>query len=178
MAREYPRARETQGIQIALITFVMLSIVLGATAFFYVQQNGELLKSRKDALDRATAADANAKAKEADNAELKKMMMGTHDKSMAEVKTAFEDDMKKYAADVPEEMLAYTKIAQRQDATIKKCDAAVAATSAELANLQKRFAERQKTSDAQVATIAGRFSNVKSDFEKSASRKRIAESSS
>ena len=41
-------ARENQGLQIALIIFVMLTIILGVTTFLYVRQYGEAAKNASE----------------------------------------------------------------------------------------------------------------------------------
>ena len=48
--------RENQGIQIALIIFVMLSIILGVTTYLYVQENGKVRNANADATKRANDA--------------------------------------------------------------------------------------------------------------------------
>ena len=105
-------ARESQGLQIALIIFVMLTIVLAVTTFLFHSRYTEALKSAKDDQDRATQAMTKASNKDAECADLKRMI-GMSDKSLADIREQFDKDMKAYGSNYPEDARFYNTMLNR-----------------------------------------------------------------
>jgi hypothetical protein len=156
-------ARESQGIQIALIIFVMLAIVLGVTTYLYVQRNGEVIKAQKDAQATADKAKAEVAAKEAEIADLKKMI-GESDKSTADIHTAFDEDMKKYAANFPEDARVYHTILERLGTTISQQASDFKKTAKDLTDLQNQFQLREARTEKIAAAFNGNLAEFKTNL--------------
>ncbi len=65
-------ARENQGLQIALIIFVMLTVVMSVMWFFYFKKYDETDRKAQVAVDHAVQADAQRLQTEAESKELKR----------------------------------------------------------------------------------------------------------
>jgi hypothetical protein len=158
--------RESQGIQIALIIFVMLSIVLGVTTYLYVQRNGEVLKANIDANKRAQDADTAAKAKENDVTDLKQMIGFAAETSIADVKAGVDEDMKKYVVNPTSESRSYRAVVKAFYDAKNKQAIDFSKTVADLEFFQKEFAVREARGKAQLASIQQGYDGVKVDVEK------------
>src|SRR5215469_11105705 len=98
---------ENQGLQIALIIFVMLTILLSVTTFMFFREYEEAAtKSRADA-ENATKKDQLARDAITERDTLKKFIGVSETASMQDVQTAFDEDMKKHANTAPDESKYY-----------------------------------------------------------------------
>ena len=88
-------ARESQGLQVLLIVFVMLAVVLGVTTYLYIKRADEATKA---------AAAANAAKQQAEKAtedmqkerdDLKRLI-GFPERSTEEIQKQFAEDMQTY----------------------------------------------------------------------------------
>jgi hypothetical protein len=119
-------ARENQGLQIALIVSVMLTVVLAGTTYYWYRQYDDAETKAKSNL-----ADATKRAKEAaDNASdvtrLKKAIgLAETDKIEAFETTTFKEDMAKFGAGLGEEGLVYRRLLTNMQDTIDKKKAEV-----------------------------------------------------
>ena len=94
---------ENQGLQIALIVFVILTIILTVTTFmFYRSADFYRIQSEKDKADAGTAS-GNQRAAESETAEIKNMLGVESTVKLEELKTTFTNDMKPFAATFPPE---------------------------------------------------------------------------
>ena len=87
-------ARENQGLQIALIVFVMLAIVLGVTTFLFYRKYDESFRNAEDNQKMTATADTKCKQAEADCKDLKRMLGFPETKSISDIRTQFDNDMK------------------------------------------------------------------------------------
>src|SRR3990172_7686159 len=101
-------ARENQGLQIALIIFVMLTIILGVTTYLFFRQYEEAdIKAKNNLAERDKAARLANENEEHIN-ELKRLIgIAKTEKMDAITNTIFNDDMKKYGGSYPEEARFY-----------------------------------------------------------------------
>ena len=98
-------ARENQGLQIALIIFVMLGIVLGVTTFVYFQKFAEAEKKQQISDDKATAADSARQQTDSENQDYKKMMGFAPTLTLKEVVALKDKDMNSCAGALPADTL-------------------------------------------------------------------------
>ena len=88
-------ARESQGLQVLLIVFVMLTVVLGVTTYLYNKRADEATKA-------AVAAEAREKQAQKETAEKQKecdvlkTLIGFPERSTEEIKKQFAEDMETY----------------------------------------------------------------------------------
>ena len=105
-------ARESQGLQIALIIFVMLTIVLIVTTFLYHSRYTDALKQAKDNEQLAAQERRKTGEKEIENADLRRII-GLAEKSGVEIREQFDKDMKAYGSNFPDEARFYSPILKR-----------------------------------------------------------------
>ena len=107
-------ARENQGLQIALIVFVMLTIVLGVTSYLFYRQYDEADGKAKANLAKANEATRRADKNEEDINTLKKLVgVATTDKVDTIATTIFSEDMQKYGGSYPEEARFYRPLLEK-----------------------------------------------------------------
>ena len=91
-------ARETQGLQVLLIVFVMLTVVLGVTTYLYTKRADEATKAVVAADVREQQAKEETKAKDKE-CEILKTLIGSPGKSTEEIRKQFNEDMDAYGGE-------------------------------------------------------------------------------
>ena len=151
---------ENQGLQIALIVFVMLTIVLAVVTFMYVRSFQEARAEATKLKD--TARDDNARALDMQKEiTLLKEMLGVDPKTIVgateadekaalTVKKTFETDMQQFAATLPPEKQHYRDALE----SIWQTNQELFTASTELQNnfkqLQDQFTRREEERDKQI----------------------------
>ena len=146
-------ARENQGLQMALIIFVMLTVVLGVLVFVYVRK-GEEADRKAQAAEAAAATARTDKEQMAAECKDLKRMIGYPTKSQQEMTAQFDSDMKQFAQ-FPSDVLFYSPILGQLAETIKTKDSAIAAKDKENKQLRQEFARRGKEMDERIAKFGG-----------------------
>ncbi len=166
-------ARENQGLQIALIVFVMFTIILSVTTFIFFGNYKDHRKSAEEA-KKASSDSAEMLRKQEDELTALKAALGlpqTTTKEEVSKKTA--SDFAKYAdlfeAQVPPDLQNYSKLVEELAKTIEAKNKTLAASSdenqklrADLATAQANFkaslaahdADKQKAIDSERANQA------------------------
>ncbi len=143
-------ARENQGLQIALIVFVMLTIILGVTTYLFFRQWDEADTRAKTNLanQQKSASEAANFSKELD--ELKHMVgLAKQDKADA----SFADDMKKYGNGYPEVSHFYRPLLEKMQKTIDEGKDALAVAKTKIAKLEEDFRVREANKEPQMKTF-------------------------
>jgi len=107
-------ARENQGLQIALIIFVMLTIVLGVTTFLFYRQYDEADAKAKQNDKKATDAQTEVSNREVDIKDLKEII-DSRDAELAAVtekSTKDREPYKKLEKDAADKLPSYHKVVQ------------------------------------------------------------------
>ncbi|MGA2033071.1 MAG: hypothetical protein ABSG68_12500 [Thermoguttaceae bacterium] len=143
-------ARENQGLQIALIIFVMLTIVLGVTTFVGFNKYGEALKNAKDNSETATNEMRRANNLNTECGELKKIIGFAPSTSLVDVQNQYKTDMDKYQGALPDEAARFYRPALEQVwATLgRKTDSLHDAEQA-LAEFTVKYEKREGIKDKQ-----------------------------
>jgi hypothetical protein len=143
-------ARENQGLQIALILFVMFTLIFGVTTFIFYKQYDEANTKA------ATAAQETAKAKQDLAAaqdwinDLKRILgFGATDKRDV-INQEANKDMQVAAASLPEVDRVYRKVVQYLNDTVQKKNQALALAEAEKQQLQKQLADRERDANQRI----------------------------
>ena len=164
-------ARESQGLQIALIIFVMLTIVLGVTTFIYHGRAVEALKQAKDNEEIARQERSKTANKEAESGELKRMI-GMAEKSLADIKEQFDKDMKAYGVNFPEDARFYSPMINRLWEAVDDKSKEAKNLLVKLDDLDNRFKTREAGKDKQieqfnaaVKTSGDDVSKLRDDYE-------------
>lgn len=159
-------ARENQGLQIALIVFVMLTIILGVTTFLFFRQYEE-------ATNRATASDAKAtenmngmrKSQEEAN-ELKTMLGGAPTDTLTTLQETFATDMRTYAGTLPEENRSYRAVLEYMFKVLKDRETEVTDGKAQLETMKTQFVTREAEKDPQLQSAEKRATDAEGALKK------------
>ncbi|MEN6492676.1 MAG: hypothetical protein ABFD16_00170 [Thermoguttaceae bacterium] len=125
-------ARENQGLHIALIIFVGLTLVLAGTTFMFFRKFEEATVKAKTNQDTAQADRLKAESAEKDNTELKRIIgFGATDK-MDSIHEEVNKEMETYAANFQDTTRDYRKVLKFLFEVIRKKDSSLAETQAML----------------------------------------------
>ena len=143
-------AKENQGLQIALIIFVILTIALGVTTFMF-------FKKAEDAELRAQAAtesekkqkDVAAKLTEEGN-RLREVLGFAATDSLETINAAFKKDMDEFASSFEAPNRVYRQLVPKLSEELKKKIAALADAQVTITKLEKANEERERVKQAQI----------------------------
>ena len=155
---------ENQGLQIALIIFVMLTILLSVTTFMFFREYTDAdLRSRNDAKN---ATDQTQAARQAvtDLHDLQKIIGVAETASVADVKTAHEEDMKKYATTAPEESKYYRPALEFLANTLNEKTAELVTARATIQEEQDKREAVEKAKQVQVAAAEENARKAEADL--------------
>ncbi len=143
-------ARENQGLQIALITFVMLTLVLSVTTFIFFKQSEEAdTKAKAGQKDVAELRMANNNIQEENN-EFKRLMGFPATQRLEEITQKFNEDMAAYAGTYPEEARFYSPVLSYLYKTIDDKLAEIDSNTTEIQGWKDKYAMREASKDPQI----------------------------
>lgn len=144
-------ARENQGLQIALIIFVFLTLILGVTTFLFQRQAAEKTAAAADAQGKATEAKNTADKIQGDFNTMKGYVGFATTEGIDAIGEQFRIDMDQYAANLPEPQRSYQAALKDLAATVQAKNESLA--SAEDANklLQERIQQLEQSKAPLVA---------------------------
>ncbi len=142
-------ARENQGLQIALIVFVMFTLILGVTTFvFYRQYDQEKDKAAAADQEKSKVAKDLATA-QSEIADLKRVLGFGASDTLQVIGQEVLRDMLPFAS-LPEADRVYRKVVQHLNDTVQKKNQALAATENDKAQLQKQLADRERDAGTRI----------------------------
>lgn len=144
-------ARENQGLQIALIVFVMLSILLGVGMYMFYRQYEEAdIKATKNASD-ADKATKLALKNEEDANELRRLIGVAKTEKVESITTnIFAEDMKKFGGSYPEDVRFYRPLVEKLAKTIDEKNGELDKAKTQIAKLEADFATREAAKQPQI----------------------------
>jgi len=143
-------ARENQGLQIALIVFVMLTIILGVTTFIFFRQYEEADAKAKAHQKEATDNLNGMRLRVAEIEDLKAKMGFAPNEEKTTLDAEFAKDMATYAANFPAETQVYRQVLARLHEVIKEKNDKLAELQAEVQDLKNRYQVREASKDPQI----------------------------
>lgn len=141
---------ENQGLQIALIIFVMVALVLGVSTFYFFQKFDE---ERQKAAKEAAVAQTNmqkAQEREQERDQLKTVIGVPPNWSMEQISAQLKQDMDTYAAALVEGKKNYREALILQDSGITRKNALVVAEQRKVDDLESLNEAREVTKQVQV----------------------------
>ena len=154
-------ARESQGLQVLLIVFVMLSVVLGVSLYLYVKKADETAKAEVAAVGREKEA-KEATAKMQQERDVLKTLIGFPERTTEDIRKQFAEDMATYGneksdTDKPlfdQSTLAYSRLlASMNKVILDRTDELI--RSRELAvDMDKKFKNREAGKDDQIKAFS------------------------
>ncbi len=139
-------ARENQGLQIALIIFVMLTIILGVTTFLYVKQYKEASLAAAQAQEDAKTQNDAATKIQGEYNNLKVKVGGDATDTAEAIDAQFREDMKQHVPSLPENQWSYREALRVLSTTIQ----------AKNESLTRADADKQRLSDTIVQLEASK----------------------
>lgn len=160
---------ENQGLQIALIIFVMLTILLSVTTFMFFREYQEAdERSRTDKADATKASQELRKTVE--ELEAVKEVIGVGRQiPLSELRQTQEDDMKKFAATAPDESKFYHPALEFVAKTLEERTAELVAARL---TIQQERDERQKVEDAKQKQVVEAEENARKSADELAAAKK------
>lgn len=155
---------ENQGLQIALIVFVMLTILLSVTTFMFFREYDEA--SRKAAEDATKATKAGQAEREAiDMArELRKILGVPEAATLSDVQKTHEEDMKKYAATAQDDSKFYHQALEFLGQTLNTRTAELIAARDAIQQEQSAREKVEKAKQEQVAAAEQNAQKAEADL--------------
>jgi hypothetical protein len=183
-------ARQSQGLQVLLIVFVMLAVVLGVTTYLYSKRADEATHAALSANQEKSKAQQETADKQKE-CETLKTMIGWPDKSTDELRKQFVEEMQTYggakqldadpaATDKPlfePGTLFYSRLLKSMYDTIQaRSDELIRARSV-AADYADQFKHRQEASKVQVETQAAGFQVLNDTMKKVETDYRVVQQS-
>jgi hypothetical protein len=174
-------ARESQGLQVLLIIFVMLAVILGVTTYLYNKRADEATKAAvaADAREKQAKQETADKQKECD---VLKTFIGFPERSAEEIKKQFTEDMETYGnakrldtdADKANagkplfdpSTLYYSRLLAGMFKVIQDRSDELIRSRALVADLETRFKNREATKDDAIAALTAGYGKLDEQVKK------------
>ena len=159
-------ARENQGLQITLIIFIILTLMLSVTTFFFYKGMNEQTIKTVAAEKAKSDAEASARDLLEKNNKLKTYINLSYDSSMTDdaVNQQFLQDMILYAENLPSSEQAYQTALQDLYTNCNQALAAKTAANDQLAAAKAAFDQAQKDMLAQLDQYKAELDKAKTDL--------------
>jgi hypothetical protein len=157
-------ARENQGLQIALIIFVMLTIILGVTTFIFFRQYEEADQKAQEAVTQASQQLTAANTIQDDNNRLKGLMGFTEKMEMDEITAKFNEDMSPFVGTFPEEACFYSPILSELRKAVDQKSSDLVDLQARYDALDAKYRQREQTMLPQIQDHAQAKKTVQDDL--------------
>lgn len=141
---------EHQGLQIALIIFVMLVIVLGVTTYLFFRKSVEADKKAKDAATALSNEQTERESAQADKRVLLTWIGLGEDIDMERANTLVESDFLTYGKDLPEQQRNYRTLLQNRQSVLAQREQSL---KAEEDRVNALLAKDQKREEVKQAAI-------------------------
>jgi len=143
-------ARENQGLQIALIIFVMLTILLGVMTFMFFRQYQEATTKFMAADQKAKEQEETARNVLTENNQLKEMIGLAATDKMDTATTEFNKDMETYGANYDQANRNYKKILAYLFDVVQKKNTALASEQDQVKKLTDSLASFEQNKQPQI----------------------------
>ncbi|HET6882264.1 MAG TPA: hypothetical protein VFI31_19015 [Pirellulales bacterium] len=142
---------ENQGLQIALIIFVMLTILLSVTTFMFFREYQEA--DERSRVDKGAATDAQKQMRDAvtEMEKVKEFIGVSPQAKLDDVRQTLDEDMKKYAATAPDESKFYHPALEFLFKTLEERTSELVAARL---TIQQEKDEREKVENAKQEQVA------------------------
>ena len=143
-------ARESQGLQIALIIFVLLTVMLGVSTYYGFNQFDQAqLKARAAEADKLKTEQDFKRAQDEAN-ELKRLIGFADTEKLDAISQAATQDMEVYAKTYPEPSKPYRKVLEYLAGQLKTRTEELAAAKADDETLKRKYEGREAAKEPQL----------------------------
>jgi hypothetical protein len=157
-------ARESQGLQIALIVFVIFTIAFGVAAVLFSKEYGKEKALRADAEAKAEEANGALSAAESENMRLKEIVGLAETATLDAVDLEFNNDMTTYAQNYNDANLSYRNVCAWLFGEVQRKNAALSDEKARVQDLKNEKAALEAAKDKQVAQANARADKAEQDL--------------
>lgn len=157
-------ARENQGLQIALIVFVMFTIILGVTTFMFSKEYSKATAAEEAASAKAAEEAATAKELQNENNRLKVVVGHAEVATLAEVDQQFNTDMQTFAQNYNPADPNYRTICQWLFDEVQRKNSALSAEKARVQKYKDDIAVLEDTKQKLVAKFEAEAKKAQADL--------------
>jgi hypothetical protein len=157
-------ARENQGLQIALIVFVMFTIILGVTTFMFSKEYTKAKAAEEGATAKAAEEAATAKELQSENNRLKVVVGHAEVATLSEVDEQFNTDMQTFAQNYNPADPNYRIICQWLFDEVQRKNSALSAEKARVQKYKDDIAVLEDTKQKQVAKFEDEAKKAQADL--------------
>jgi len=141
---------DNQGLQIALIVFVILTLILSVTTFLFYQQWSESADmASKERTEKGTKDSALREATQ-ENTRLKEMIGLAPTAALAESEETFKKDMESYGTSLPAEKLHYRDVLTAVAESLRNTSVQLAEQQAVAQELKDKHLTREEVKQSQI----------------------------
>ncbi|GAB4128108.1 hypothetical protein [Thermopirellula anaerolimosa] len=144
-------ARENQGLQIALIIFVILTLLLGVTTYLFFRQYDEQYRKAQTAAEEAANANNAARSAQTDLNTLKTILGFSTTEAMDKITQDVKTEMDTYAADLDESQKNYRAVVKHLFDTLQAKSATLVATEQKLRDAETKIAQLEQSKAPLIA---------------------------
>jgi hypothetical protein len=156
-------ARENQGLQIALIVFVMLTIILSVTAYLFYRQYQEADgKGRQAQADVSKAQDESRKNAE-EASKLKQLLTGSESEVREDLVQRFNNDVKKYGSAFAEEERYYRPMLEKTANALAEKSEELVKAKAEIESWRDKYAIREASKEPEIKKLEERAAQAEKE---------------
>lgn len=148
---------ENQGLQIALIIFVMLTILLSVTTFMFFRSYTEAADRSRDDAKRASEKEAQASSAEADIMTLRGIIGVPDTAKLSDIQETKNKDMQTFVSTAPEESQRYHQAVEFLASTLSQKTQELVAARGDIETLK---VERQKVEESKQAQVDAALKKV------------------
>jgi uncharacterized protein (UPF0333 family) len=158
-------ARENQGLQIALIIFVILTIILIVTTYMFFSSYSQERDRAKSLAEAKTTADSAASKAIADAEEIKLTLGGDPSQSADAAKETAKTDMQTYGEGLAESKQNYRALVQHLSEKLREYEAMNTKLTAETKELNEKLGTNEQASQAEVAKYKSEVDKTATDLQ-------------
>jgi uncharacterized protein (UPF0333 family) len=157
-------ARENQGIQIALIIFVILTIILTVTTYMFFSSYQKVVASETSARDKETKA-VEAARKALEETLMMKMMIGAaeNDDVKSSVMANKDKDMQKYGKGIPDANKNYRFLVEQMWTQLQTANTQVVELTTQKKDLDAKLKANDEAKKAEIAKYSESFAAADKD---------------
>lgn len=157
-------ARENQGLQIALIVFVMFTIILGVTTFMFSKEYSKAKAAEETATAKAAEEAATSKELQNENNRLKVVVGHAEVATLSEVDEQFNKDMQTYAQNYNDAEPNYRIICDWLFREVQRKNSALSAEKARVQKYKDDIAVLEDTKQKLVAKFEAEAKKAQADL--------------
>jgi hypothetical protein len=143
-------AREHQGLQIALIIFVVLTLILGVTTFIFFRRYEEIEAERQKVAQKASQAESNFGTVQGEKVRLLKILGFPESEKIDTVEDECRKDLVSFGSSLPEEQRTYRQLLKFLHDQLVKTNQLLEAEKVEVQTLKNINESREEKVKVQI----------------------------